>query len=148
MTDAAEQIIRAAEGCSRLVIRDTRGYQTIAIGCCVDPKVKGARGLCDAAIQAQFEFDSAEASSRAAAIPGYAALSDVQKGVIESMCFQLGTLADWPQFRAALAVGDLQGCQAAGMASEWATSEERGSPVRAKWELGMLRTGVFVPYPA
>lgn len=143
MSDPAEDIIRGAEGCTRKVIKDTRGIDTIAIGCVVDQNVKSAKGLCDAAIEAQFAFDSAIAREFAANLPGYAALNDVQQGVIVSMCFQLGTLAAWPKFKAALAVGDLQGAQAAGLNSDWASE----TPVRAKWELGMLRTGVLVPYP-
>ncbi len=144
MSDPAQQIIEAAEGRTRLVIKDTRGYDTIAIGCCVDPKVKGARGLCDAAIDAQFAYDSAAARARAAAIPGYEKLNPVQQGVIVSMCFQLGNL-EWPDFRKAIAAGDMIAAEAAGLNSEWASASE--TPVRAKWELGMLRTGVFVPYP-
>lgn len=143
MTDAAEQIIQAAEGRTRFVIKDIRGYETIAIGCCVDSKVPGARGLCDAAIAAQFDFDSAQARARAAAIPGFTPLNEVQQGVIVSMCFQLGEL-EWPDFRTALARGDLDAAAIAGADSLWAKSETK---VRAAWELGMLRTGIFVPYP-
>lgn len=143
MTDAAQQIIQLAEGRSRLAKPDTRGFLTIAIGCMVDPHGPNPYGLCDAAIDAQFSYDSLIARERAAAIPGFAALNDVQKGVVVSMCFQLGTLAEWPKFRAALAVGDLQGAEAAGLNSDWFHE----TPVRAKWELGMLRTGVFAPYP-
>jgi lysozyme len=142
MSDAAEKIIRAAEGCTRKVIKDTRGILTIAIGAVVDPRIASSAGLCDAAIEAQFANDSAAARARAAAIPGVAALNDVRRGVLVSMCFQLGEL-EWPQFRAALARGDLVGAQAAGLDSDWA----RETPTRAKWELAMLVSGQLTPYP-
>lgn len=143
MTDAAQQIIELAEGRRRKVYPDIRGIQTIAIGCVVDPKIASAAGLCDAAIDAQFAHDSATARARAAAIPGFSALNDVQQGVLVSMCFQLGSL-QWPDFRAAIARGDLPAARAAGLDSEWAETE---TPVRARWELGMLVTGELAPYP-
>lgn len=142
MTDAAEQILRTAEGCTRKVIKDTRGILTIAIGCVVDPRIPSG-GLCDAAIDAQFAFDSSAARARAAALPGFPALNQVQQGVLVSMCFQLGNL-EWPDFRAAIARGDLAAAQAAGLDSDWARDE---TSVRAKWELGMLVSGQLVPYP-
>lgn len=143
MTDAAQQIIEAAEGRRRKAYPDTRGILTIGIGCVVDSKIASAPGLCDAAIDAQFADDSAAARARAAAIPGYAALNPVQQGVLVSMCYQLGSL-QWPQFRAAIARGDLVAAAAAGADSEWAKSETQ---TRAKWELGMLQSGELVPYP-
>lgn len=143
MTDAAQQIIQTAEGRSRLAKPDSRGFLTIAIGCMVDPRGPNPVGLCDEAIAAQFAHDSAAARARAAAIPGFAPLNDVQQGVIVSMCFQLGYL-EWPDFRAALARGDLVAAQAAGLDSLWATTE---TAPRAKWELGMLVSGQLAPYP-
>lgn len=143
MTDPAQAIIQEAEGRSAYSKPDTRGFQTIGIGCCVDARVPGAKGLCAAAIDVQFAFDSAAARMRAAAIPGYLKLNPVQQGVLISMCFQLGYL-QWPAFRAAIAKGDLAAAAAAGLDSEWARTE---TPVRAAWEMGMLQSGQLAPYP-
>jgi lysozyme len=139
MTDLAQTLIESEEGRRRTVYKDNLGYDTIGIGCLVDSRVAGA-GLCDAAIDAQFSYNSAQARTDAAALPGFAACNDVRQAVLISMCFQLGSLHDWPNFRAAIAAGDYIAAQAAGLASKWASE----TPERATRELLMLRTGIWI----
>jgi hypothetical protein len=57
------------------------------------------------------------------------------------MCFQLGDLHGWPDFKGALAMDDYEAAAAAGMDSEWARTQ---TPVRAKREMDMLRTGIWI----
>jgi lysozyme len=140
--DIAEQIIVKAEDRVPYVYPDSRGFWTIGIGCLVDKRVQGS-GLCDAAIEAQFAHDSAKARAFAAALPGYEGCNDVQRGVLVSMCFQLGSLEHWPDFRAALAKGDFVTAAEAGLDSQWAKQTQ----VRAKWEMTMLQSGTFTEYP-
>jgi lysozyme len=140
MSDLLIQLLTEEEGRSATVYKDSLGYSTIGIGACVDPRVRGA-GLCDAAIDAQFAHDSIQARNDAEAIPGFLRCNDVRQKVLESMCFQLGDLHDWPDFKGALAVDDYEAAASAGYDSEWARTE---TPVRAKRELEMLRTGQWI----
>ena len=128
MSDIAEQSVF----CSIILI--TR--------CLIDKRVQGA-GLCEEAIDAQFAHDSQKARAQASALPGYDGCNDVQRGVLISMCFQLGSLESWPVFRGALAQGDYQGAAAAGLDSQWAHQ----TPVRAKWQMDMLQSGTWKDYP-
>jgi len=137
----AEQLIGEEEGRKATVYPDSRGFQTIAIGCLVDPRVPGA-GLCDAAIDAQFAHDSAQALVDAKLFPGYAQMNEVRQAVLESMCFQMGTAPlHWPNFHAALVAGDMQAAAAAGLDSDWARIE---TPIRAKREMAMLASGMWI----
>lgn len=139
MTDLAQTLIEESEGRMATAYRDSLGYLTIGIGCLVDPKVVGA-GLCDEAIDTQFVHDSAKARDDAAALLGFSACNDVQQAVLISMCFQLGDLRDWPNFKAAIANGDFAAASAAGLASKWATE----TPERAQREMAMLKTGTWI----
>lgn len=141
MADLAETLIAEEEGRERCAYHDSRGFLTIAIGCLVDSSVAGA-GLCDAAIDAQFAHDSALARSEAQALDGYEACNDVQRAVLVSMCFQLGTLAMWPKFKAALASGDFKTAAAEGLDSQWA----RQTPKRAQREMAMLESGTWIDH--
>lgn len=140
MSDLAEALIAEEEGREPCVYVDTEGYSSIAIGCLVDKRVKGA-GLCDAAIDAQFAHDSARARADAAALPGFSYANDVRQAVLISMCFQLGNLHDWPNFRKAVAIGDWEAAVTAGMDSEWYKVQ---TPERAKRELQMLASGQWI----
>lgn len=141
MSDLAEVLIAEEEGRERCAYLDSLGYQTIAIGCLVDKRMLGA-GLCDEAIDAQFEHDSARARSLAAQFPHYADLNDVQEAVLVSMCFQMGDKPlHWPNFVAALGRKDYPGAAAAGMDSDWARTE---TPKRAKREMQMLASSQWV----
>lgn len=138
MTDLAQTLIEDEEGRRSHVYPDSRGYWTIGIGCLVDERTASA-GLCDEAINAQFAHDSAAAREWAAALPGFAQLNDVQQAVLISMCFQLGSLHDWPNFKAALTLGNMDAVLAAGKASKWYSE----TPQRAERELAMLKTGIW-----
>jgi len=140
MTDLAQTLIEESEGRTNTVIKDTLGYDTIGIGCCVDARVRGC-GLCDEAIDVQFAHDSKTAREEAADLPGFQRCNDVRQAVLVSMCFQLGDLRDWPKFKAALAMGDYTAAAAAGLDSEWARTE---TPARAKREMAMLESGSWI----
>lgn len=140
MSDLAEALVAEEEGRESCAYPDTRGYLTIGIGCLVDKRMKGA-GLCDAAIDTQFAHDSAQARLDASALPGFAYANEVRQAVLISMCFQLGNLHDWPNFRKAIAIGDWEAAVTAGMDSVWYKTQ---TPERAKRELQMLAGGQWI----
>jgi GH24 family phage-related lysozyme (muramidase) len=140
VSDLAEALIAEEEGREPCAYADSLTYLTIGIGCLVDKRVKGA-GLCDAAIDAQFEHDSAVARADASALPGFSYANEVRQAVLISMCFQLGNLHDWPNFRKAVAVGDWEAAVEAGMDSAWYKIQ---TPERAKRELQMLASGQWI----
>jgi GH24 family phage-related lysozyme (muramidase) len=133
------------------VYKDSRGFWTISRGCLVDPAVPGA-GLCQAAMDAQDAHSLAKAQALAAAIPGFAACSDVRQAVIVSMCYQLGDLAAWHDFRAALAAGDyaevsqqmLFANVAAGKPSDWLIQ----TPTRCRRAAYMMRSNTWLAHGA
>jgi lysozyme len=147
MSDLGAKLIQAREGRRATVYQDTLGRWTIGIGACVDSRVSGA-GLCGAAIDAQFAHDTAQAFADAAAVPGYYTLNDVRKAVIESMCFQLGSLDDWPEFRAAIARADywaaadnmLYATVQTHLPSHWYIED----PKRCQLEADMMRSGTWI----
>lgn len=139
MADLAETLISEEEGRESCAYQDSRGLWTIGIGALIDKRMTGA-GLCDAAIDAQFANDSAQARTDAAKLQGYEACNDVQRAVLVSMCFQLGGLEHWPIFRAAVASGDYKAAAAAGLDSQWA----RQTPTRAQREMAMLESGTWI----
>lgn len=140
MTDLAEKLLGEEEGRERCVYLDSRDLSTIGIGCLVDRSVKGA-GLCDEAIDAQFKHDSARAWRDAGALQGFQKCNEVRQAVIVSMCFQMGSLNDWPHFRSAIAVGDYNVASMAGLDSDWA----KQTPRRAKRQMNMMATGEWEP---
>lgn len=143
MSDLVETLLDEEEGNTPFAYPDKRGFMTIARGVCVDKRVPGA-GLPKVAMDAANKARTDEARARAAALQGFDRLNDVQQAVIVSMCFQLGTLGDWPHFRAALAAGDISGMVQAGMDSDWYRDPIKGTPKRAKRELQMLAGGQWV----
>jgi GH24 family phage-related lysozyme (muramidase) len=144
MSDLGEALVAHFEGRRRCVYPDTRGLQTIGIGACVDPKVPGA-GLCDEAIEAQFNYNAANARSVSAHFPHYAELDDVRKAALFSMAFQLGDKPlHWPNFMSALEAKDYKAAAAAGRDSDWWRNQTRD---RAEHEMTMLETGNWSPLP-
>lgn len=141
MSDLAQVLIAEEEGSSATVYEDTRGYQTIGIGCLVDPKFPGA-GLCEAAIDAQFDHDSAQARKEAASIAGFGACNDVRQAVLISMCYQLGDLQNWPSFRLALSENEYNTAADAMLNSEWHLQTKR----RCERAAEMMRTGAWVAF--
>lgn len=141
--ELAEQLVGEEEGRKRIVYPDTRGFQTIAIGCCVDKRVAGA-GLCDKAIDVQFDHDSDTARHLATLYPHFETMNPVRQAVIVSMCFQMGAKPlGWTRFRAALEAKDYTAAASAGRDSDWCREQ---TPERAEREMKMLETGVWVPH--
>jgi len=140
MSDLIVKLLSEEEGRSATVYQDTQKLWTIGVGALVDARIRSA-GLCDAAIDAQFAHDSIQARNDAEALPGFLRCNDIRQTVLVSMCFQLGDLHDWHDFKAALALDDYDAAATAGYDSEWARTE---TPARAKRELEMLRTGIWI----
>jgi GH24 family phage-related lysozyme (muramidase) len=143
VADLADQLLSEEEGRKRTAYKDSRGFDTIGVGCLVDARVPGA-GLCDAAIDAQLEHDSASARHQASAYPGYADMNAVRQAVVISMAFQMGAKPlGWAQFTAALTAKDYSAAAAAGRDTDWCRSQ---TTARAEREMRMLETGVWVPH--
>lgn len=141
MNPLAEKLVGEEEGLSPTAYPDSRGFITIAIGCLVDKRIPGS-GLCQAAIDAQFAHDSAQAAKDAALYPGYFQMNEVRQAVIFSMSFQMGTKPlHWPNFDAAIAACDWKAARVAGLDSEWAREE---TPKRAQREMYMLFSGAWL----
>lgn len=135
--DLAHRLVSEEEGRRPHVYQDTEGYWTIGVGCLVDRR-KGD-GLCDEAIDVQLEHDLQTARKRAGALAGFELCNEVRKAVLVSMCFQLGSLASWTNFRNALAAGDYEAAAAHGLDSLWA----KQTPARAQRQMQMMRSGVW-----
>jgi GH24 family phage-related lysozyme (muramidase) len=142
MSDLIVKLLGEEEGRSATVYKDTKKLWTIGIGCLVDARIRGA-GLCDAAIDAQFAHDSIQARNDAEALPGFLRCNDIRQTVLVSMCFQLGDLHGWPDFKAALAMDDYEAAATAGRDSDWYKIE---TPKRAKREMDMLQSGQWIPH--
>lgn len=143
MSDLAQQLIGEEEGRDPCVYKDSLGYFSIAIGCLVDRSQLGA-GLCDAAIDAQFAHDSANARTIARRFPYFDEMSDVRKAVLISMAFQLTTKPlHWPDFMAALGVKDYAKAAVAGRDSDWWRVQTHS---RAERAMRMLETGLWVDH--
>lgn len=145
MTDIIEQLIGEEESRSRTVYPDSRGYETIAIGCCVDRRVKGT-GLCDAAIDAQFAHDRANADAVCARIPNFGTLGLYQQAALVSVAFQLGDqILGWKHFMAGMSAKDVNAAGDALLDSDWARVQ---TPRRAAREVAMLQQNIWVPHAA
>jgi lysozyme len=142
MTDLASQLVGEEEGREAFAYPDTRGFLTIGIGALVDKRVHGAAGLCSEAIDAQFAHDSTRARADAMRLLGFERCNDVRQAVLVSMCFQLGDLHDWPNFRRAIEVGDYSTAAQHGLDSDWARTQ---TPKRANRQMRMLASGEWEP---
>jgi lysozyme len=142
VSDLVAQLIGEEEGREACAYEDStpQRYLTIGIGALVDKRVAGA-GLCDEAIDAQFAHDSARAWRDAAALPGFQRCNEVRQAVLVSLCFQLGSLHDWPHFKGALALDDYAAAAAAGLDSLWA----KQTPTRAQRQMKMMASGLWEP---
>lgn len=136
--DLAHKLVSEEEGRRRHVYQDTEGYWTVGVGCLVDARKGG--GLCDEAIDVQLNHDLQTARKRAAALAGFELCNEVRKAVLVSMCFQLGSLASWTNFRKALSAGDYDAAAEHGLDSLWA----RQTPKRAERQMQMMRSGAWV----
>lgn len=147
MTDLAETLIGEEEGRERTGYPDSLGYESIGIGCCIDKRVRGA-GLCDAAIDAQFTHDRANADAVCERIPNFRALNPVQSAALTSVAFQLGDqVLGWKDFMAAMreTPPNVRAAGAALRDSKWAKVQ---TPERADRECTMLETGAWVEHKA
>lgn len=143
MSDLAQRLVGEEEGRDPCVFRDSLGYFTIGIGCLVDRSQLGS-GLCDAAIDAQFSHDSANAKLIAARFPYFDELNDVRKAVLVSMAFQLTTKPlHWPDFMAALGAKDYVKAAAAGRDTDWWRVQTH---TRAERAMRMLETGIWIDH--
>lgn len=143
MSELVAKLIGEEEGRESCAYQDNtpQRYWTIGIGALVDKRVPGA-GLCDEAIDAQFKHDSARAWRDAAALPGFQRCNEVRQAVLVSMCYQLGSLHDWPHFKAALALGDYASAATHGRDSDWYREQ---TPKRAEREMRMMASGLWEP---
>lgn len=141
MSDLAQKLVAEGEGRDSCVYRDSLGLFTIGVGALVDKSQLGA-GLCDAAIDAQFEHDSAAARAIAARFPHFAELNEVRQAVLISMAFQLSTKPlYWPNFMAALEARDYMEAAKHGRDTDWWRVQTHQ---RAEREMTMLATGLWV----
>jgi GH24 family phage-related lysozyme (muramidase) len=149
VSDLSGRLIDEEEGpSSPLAYHDNLGFITIARGCLIDPRSRGADGLCPAALAAQDAYTLAKAQKLAASLPGFSACNDAQQAVVVSMCFQLGDLHDWPDFRAALEAGDYAECSQqmlfakppALLPSSW----HKETPQRCERAAYMMRSGIWL----
>lgn len=143
MTDLAQKLVSEEEGRDPCVYKDSLGYFSIGIGALVDRSQLGA-GLCDAAIDAQFAHDSANARAIAKRFPYFDELNDVRQAVLISMAFQLTTKPlHWPDFMAALGARDYVKAAAAGRDSDWWRVQTH---TRAERAMRMLESAVWVDH--
>lgn len=133
--DLAHQLVSEEEGRIPYAYPDKLGFLTIGVGCLIDER-KGGR-LCDEAIDVQLEHDLKTARERARHLQGFEQCNEVRQAVLISMCFQLGSLAAWTNFRNALAAGNYNAAADAGLDSLWAKQTLR----RAQRQMQMLRSG-------
>jgi lysozyme len=136
--DLAHRLVSEEEGRIAHVYQDSLGFWTIGVGALVDARKGGA--LCDEAIDAQLEHDLKVARERASKLAGFDRCNEARQAALISMCFQLGSLATWSNFRNALAAGDYSAAADAGLDSLWA----RQTPARAKRQMQILRTGEWL----
>ena len=136
MTDLAAQLISEEEGESSPTVYFIDGLAHIGRGVCVDPKVAGA-GIPPNVLAMLDTAKIMSAEDMANDLPGFQRCNDVRQAVCVSMCYQLGTLADWPQFKAALAAGEYDMAADAMLDSKWAIQ----TPARALRQATMMRTG-------
>lgn len=140
MSDLARTLLEEEEGFSTHLYY-CNGLAHIGVGCLIDPSVS-SDGLCKEAIDAQLIHDMAKAQAEASALVGFDACNEVRQAVLIEMCFQLGDLSGWPNFRAALAAGDYAKASQAGLDSEWARTQ---TPLRALRAMQMLESGNWIP---
>jgi lysozyme len=132
-------LIKREEGCKLNAYRDTRGLWTIGYGHLLDQSVDYADLVwTQAQADEALELDMMDARREASDLPGFNVLNETRQAVLVSMCFQLGSLQNWPHFRAAVSAGRFDEAAEAGMNSLWA----KQTPARAQRQMSMLRTGV------
>lgn len=135
----AKQLVDEGEGPSSATVYYVDGVAHIGRGVCVDERVSGA-GLPAEILSALDALELARATELAQDLPGFQRCNEVRQAVLVSMCYQLGSLYDWPRFKAALALGDYGAARAEMISSRWASE----TPERAAREAQMMDTGTWV----
>ena len=114
---------------------DHLGYWTIGVGRLIDERKGG--GITQAESRMLLANDIKRFEDKAKSYPFYDGLDEVRQGVIVCMLFQLGSLANWPKFRAALTAHDWPEAKAQMLDSAWA----RQTPDRANRMASAILTG-------
>lgn len=148
MTDLVDALLDQEEGpSSPFAFPDSRGYLTIARGVCVDKRIPGS-GLPPSAIAEANRVRTDEARQRAASLAGFLRCNPVRQAVLTSLCFQLGSMDGWPDFKRCLAAGDYEGAADnllyADVATETPSDLLKETPDRCRREAQMLRAGTWV----
>lgn len=128
-------ILEREEGRRAKPYQDSKGLLTIGVGHLLE------KGLPNHIIDALLDHDIAEARAGAEGIPGYAGADPIRQQVVIRMVFQmgLGGVLKFKKFLAFFAAGMYAEAAREGLDSQWARSD---SPLRAKREMEIMRTGV------
>lgn len=116
---------------------DHLGYWTIGVGRLIDQRKGG--GITQAESRFLLANDIARFEQKAKAYPFYDGLDAARQGVIVCMLFQLGSLANWPNFRQALTDHDWPKAKASMLDSAWAQQ----TPARANRMAAIMESGVW-----
>jgi len=147
MATLIDQLLDEEEGNRAFAYRDSRGYISIGRGVCVDERVPGAV-LSPSALAYINGIKLNEAQVRARALQGFASLNEVRQAVVISMCYQLGELASWTGFKAALAAGDYAAAANAMLFEKdgvtW-TLWRKQTTRRCEREARMMQSGLWEP---
>jgi lysozyme len=137
------QLLKEEEGLTIVARPDAKSYWQIGYGHDLPLNEAGYAGLTWTEEQAdhQLALDANEATLSAQKLPGYPQANSIQQVALSSMCYQLGTLAGWPKFAAALADANYPVAAYNALQSEWAQQ----TPRRAYRESIMLATGQWIP---
>lgn len=152
MTKELASIIEAFEGRVSRPYTDSNGYTTIGVGRCLDTKP-----LKDHEIEYLFHgdlMDAWDAARQGVGREAWAGLTVPRIYALVVMCFQLGSLRDWPRMVADIRSGDYGGAawemlhgtvegQMAPVDSAW----RRQTPARCEWCAETMRTGELQPLP-
>lgn len=151
MTDLLIQLLQEEEGCTLAARPDSKGYWEIGWGHDLPFHAQGYAGLewSQEMADSHLTTDAAQALEYAAELVGFNQCNDVRQAVLGAMCYQLGSLVDWPKFKAALAKADYAEAAKQGLTrndgvtpSEWVVE----TPKRARRAMLMMATGVWVPH--
>lgn len=138
----AEQLVAEEEGLTLVAKPDTHGLWEIGYG--HDLPAGDHTGLTWSQDEADLNLAADLAAARviASRFPYYLELAAVRQAVLVSMAFQMGSKPQsWPNFMQALQREDYDAAAAAGLDSDWARTQ---TPARAKREMAMLKSGVWV----
>lgn len=143
--DTAKQLLSEEEGRRNQPYYDSSkyAYVTAGIGRLLDPRKRCP--LPDEVVDLLFQYDFRDHARMAAMIPGFFAMNNVQQAVIISMVFQMGYdgVMGFNEMVKALKAQDWSKAAHEGLDSKWARED---SPRRARRQMEMLKTGLWVPH--